>query len=120
MSPLKQFSFAFEYDCQHSDVILPIGYPFSDNHINLTIKDAIEANNKIKFLNITYCEGKYFTNGNKELSRIELYILKLNNQFRDNKFKLTDEEIISSDGNQIMCFKGVGTFLKNNLWEKHL
>jgi hypothetical protein len=48
--PFKQMQAAYDKDCCFADTIYIIGYSFGDEHINASIKNAIEYNTKVKFI----------------------------------------------------------------------
>jgi hypothetical protein len=48
LSPYRQMFSAFDKDCTNADKLFIIGYSFGDEHINLSIKTAIEANLNLK------------------------------------------------------------------------
>lgn len=49
-SPFKQMQAAFDEDCIFADTIFIIGYSFNDEHINSSIKNAIQYNKDVKFI----------------------------------------------------------------------
>jgi len=49
-SPFKQMQASFDYDCCFADTIYIVGYSFSDEHINSSIKTAIQYNEHVKIV----------------------------------------------------------------------
>ena len=59
MEPLRSFSNAFSIDCINANLLITIGYSYSDPHINKSMKNAVDENNA-KFAHVGYSPDGFF------------------------------------------------------------
>lgn len=57
--PFNAFLHAFRKDCLSSDIIIIVGYSFSDGHINDCLINGLEWNERINIINITFLDSYY-------------------------------------------------------------
>ncbi len=102
LSPYKQMQCAFERDCFTAENLYIVGFSFSDEHINETIRMALIFNSKLK-IHIIDCGF---------LDNIELkYFSEFSQLIGDNHQKITDG--IYNYGNTYAYNYEFGYFLKN-------
>ena len=114
MEPLRSFANIFSMDCIKADLVISIGYSYSDPHINRSLKNAIDENNA-RFVHITYTDSFFGSAPYYNMQRISL------TKKAHYNFKPSGEDWFVSNENDAFIYKlGYEKFLESKSWLKFL
>ncbi len=116
LSPLNHMYQSFTSDLFNSDMIICIGFSFSDPYINRLLKDAIKLK-KMKVLNVTYAEHGYLDD--QAWHKFGYEVLKRDNDFSTNNAD-ANGWIHSSNSLQHIYTNGFEDFLLREAWNEIL
>lgn len=114
IEPLNSFHSVFSQDCINAQMIITIGYSFSDFHINRPIKNAFRFNDA-KLLHISFGDASYQIG--REFEYLKNEILHMRHDFRKGT-QVDDRWIKSTNCQQIIFYKGFKEFLEQMEWTK--
>ncbi len=112
LDPLSAMYNAFLYDCNRADLLITVGYSFSDYHLNRILKHAIKPN-KNQDYHISYQPDPTAFIESKEFYPLqEMY----NNDY--GSYRAEDDWVISSKGDnrKKVYLNGFDKFLLNEEW----
>lgn len=120
LEPMHAFHSRLELDAINADMLITIGYSFSDFHINTPLRNAVRNNPKLKLAHITWNPANDFLTDCREGTFWRNYILGNSQDGFDVQTKHDGEWIHSGKGDQHVYKGGFKSFLENNEWEKLL
>lgn len=112
VEPLNAFHSSFALDCNNADIIITVGYSFSDYHLNRSINDGIRSKDS-RLLHITYCATDYLQS--KDYHKIEYDILEFKNDFHP--ATLNGAWVNSKNNFQIVYKEGFEKYLMAEEWK---
>lgn len=112
IEPLNSFHSIFAQDCIIADIIITVGYSFSDFHINRPITNAFRFN-AAKLLHISFGGNTY--SALQEFNNLKTNILRPKNEFKADTYVVNDW-LKSDTGNQMVYCNGFKSFLLNKEW----
>lgn len=110
VEPLKSFFNSLAYDCIDADMLVSIGYSYSDNHINNILKHSISENNA-KILHITFSENIL---GTPEYINMQQYVVRRRSH---TDFIKNGNWHVTADKMALIYSGGFQNFLENKDWE---
>ncbi|MFO0356996.1 MAG: hypothetical protein ACK50A_08585 [Sphingobacteriaceae bacterium] len=113
IEPLKAFFTTLSNDCINADLIVTIGYSYSDIHINRSLEYGTKHGHA-KFLHITWSSNFF---GSQEYINMQGRTIKGG---IENYSTIKDACIITNDNKAIIYTKGFGDFLNKKDWKKIL
>lgn len=116
--PYKSFFNVFHRDCLAGDIILCIGFSFSDFHINQILQEAIHyGNDALRFIIVTYEKEEEINKSHNNLSQMILgkeldYMFEVRHHFTEinNKPNWYNGNLSSTRNTNIKMKKFVGGF----------
>ena len=110
VEPLKSFFNSLTYDCIDADLLISVGYSYSDNHINNILKHSV-SENKAKLLHITFSENIL---GTPEFINMQQCVIRRRSH---EEFKKDGNWHVTEDKKALIYSGGFQSFLENRDWE---
>jgi hypothetical protein len=116
--PFNAIFHSFRQDCMTSDIILSIGYSYSDGHINDCISNAIRDERNISFLNITNDPSLDLELINTPNLGVQFYLRMHNDAGRSFYSNGKNGLAIDENGQDSIYYYGFEKFLEEEVWRK--
>lgn len=122
-NPMSSYFNSFQRDCLKADVILTIGYSFSDVHINQAIQTALKME-KCKYVNVDLINEWNNSNSVDVGDKQWKYLIEINRSPGNSTYNLmTDSKKVSDpwieNGRRLFYWRGVTRFFEDRkAWER--